>query len=159
MPDLITHGCIGLLWKGRPQSQHVASFVAGNLLPDLLARVPSMGLNLLRDRGLPISDVALYIWGPFHMPVGMALSAYMLSFLTPEQGRGAVFRSLLGGMLLHLGTDMLQYHYGVGYLLFYPFWRRSFEFGVIGSEDSVYLAPLLVVLTGWVWWRRAKTIR
>lgn len=156
MPDLITHAALGFLWKRASGKPHIASFVAGNLLPDLLSRLPAMSLNALRDRGLPLPDAAMYLTGPLHMPVGMLLSSYALAFLFPEAERRAVFANLLGGMGLHLAVDLTQFHYGVGCALFYPFTARTYELGWIGSEDTVFFALPLALLTALLWAPRLK---
>lgn len=157
MADLITHGCTALLWKAWRGGGHVPAFTAGALLPDLLSRVPTIGLTRLHDQhGWPIPEPLIYGWLPLHLPTGMLLSAALLAFLFPAAERPAVFRALLGGMVLHLGVDLLQDHYGVGYALLYPFSLWSWELGLMGSEDTVLLAPFLVGLTAFVWWRKGR---
>jgi len=158
--DLITHGCMALLLK-RGQDKlwpdaplHAASFVAGNLLPDLLARLPAELFTVAASRGVAVPPILLHGWGPFHIPAGMALTSLMLSLLFPPAQQRAVFWNLLAGMLLHLATDLLQSHAGAGYLLLFPLSKQPFELGWIGSEATVFVAPLLVVLTV-VAWRRS----
>lgn len=155
MADLITHGALALLWKAGSRGPHVPSFVAGNLLPDLLSRLPSLALNRLQDRWRWIPDELIYLWGPLHMPAGMLLSGALLAFLFPAEARGGIARALLAGMAMHLGVDLLQYHFGVGYALLFPFSRKTWEIGVLGSEDTVFAAPVLAVLAAMAWrWRR-----
>ncbi len=160
MADLVTHTCLAYLCKAlRPRvaqrPAHIATFILGTCVPDLLGRVPSMGLTVLRWGVPAIPEWAIYVWVPFHMPVGVALSSFILSFLFPEALRRVAFLNLLGGGLLHLGVDLLQRHFGIGYLLFFPFSLWDFELGWIGSEDTVRIVPLLVPLTAAVaWWRQ-----
>lgn len=157
MADLITHGCSAILWKAGTGKPGVATFVAGTCAPDLLGRVPSMGLTVLRWRVEAIPEWLLYVWGPLHMPLGILLSSYALSFLFVEAGRRAAFRDLLGGGLLHVAVDLLQRHFGVGYLLLFPFSTWDFELAWIGSEDTVRIVPFLVPITAvvarWRWGR------
>jgi hypothetical protein len=154
MADLITHTCTALLWKAGTRGDRVAVFVAGTCAPDLLSRVPSMGLTWLRWQVPSIPEWLVYIWGPLHMPAGIAAAAVLLSFLFPEQGRAEAFRNLLGGGLLHLAVDLLQHHFGVGYLLLFPFSLWDYEVGLIGSEDTVLIVPILAPFTAWVAWKR-----
>lgn len=155
MPDLLTHAASALLWKAATRGPHVASFVAGSLLPDLLSRVPSIALTMVDQRLMRLPDTLLYITGPLHMPVGMALSAYGLSLLFDEAQRRAVARGLMGGMLLHLALDLTQFHYGVGYSLLYPLTKKTFELGWIGSEATVFIAvPALLLSIAALRWRR-----
>lgn len=154
MADLITHTCTALLWKAGTGGDRVAVFVAGTCFPDLLSRVPAMSLTWLRWSVPAIPEWLIYLWGPIHMPAGIVTTAWLLSFLFPAAGRPAVFRNLLGGGLLHLAVDLLQRHFGVGYLLLFPFSQWDFEIGVIGSEDTVLIVPFLVPITaGLGWWR------
>lgn len=154
MADLITHAATALLWKRWRGGGDLPAFTAGVLLPDLLGRVPAIGFTRLHDRlGLPIPQGLMTGWLPLHLPLGMLLSSGALAFLFPEQGRGRVFRALLGGQILHLAVDLLQHHFSGGYALFYPLSLWSCELGLLGSEDTVFLAPALVLLTAWVWRR------
>ncbi len=160
MADLITHTCVAYLVKAIPGRPNVATFVLGTCLPDLLGRVPGMGLTWLRWSIPAIPEWAVYVWAPLHMPAGILLSSFLLSFLFPEAGRRAVFLNLLGGGLLHIAVDLLQRHFGVGYLLFFPFSWWDFELGWIGSEDTVRIVPFLVPLTaGVALWRRRVRAR
>lgn len=155
MADLITHACTALLWKGLRGGPHVAAFTAGALLPDLLARVPPIGLTRLHDRlGVDVPEPLIYGWLPLHLPLGMALSSVLAACLFPAEQRRGVFGALLGGQLLHLAVDLLQHHFTGGYALLYPLSMWSFELGLLGSEDTVFLAPILVVLTALVWRKR-----
>lgn len=155
MADLITHACTALLWKGIRGGEHVPAFTAGALIPDLLARLPPIGLTRLHDQlGVDVPEALIYGWMPLHMPAGMVLSSALLAMLFPAGARPGVFRALLGGQALHLAVDLLQHHFTGGYALFYPLTLWTFELGLLGSEDTVVLAPLLAALTAWVWRKR-----
>lgn len=156
MADLITHTCAAVLCKALPGRPHAAIFVAGTCAPDLFGRVPAMGLTVLRWKLPWIPEWLVYVWGPLHMPVGILLASYALAFLFPEAQRRVAFTNLLGGGLLHIAVDLLQSHFGVGYLLLFPFSLWDFELGWIGSEDTVLIVPFLLPLTlavGWWRWR------
>lgn len=157
MADLVTHTCVAVLAKVIPGRPNVATFVLGTCLPDLLSRVPSMGLTWLRWSLPAIPEWLIYVWGPLHMPVGIVLASFLGAFAFPEAGRRVVFLNLLGGGALHLLVDMLQRHLGVGYLLLFPFSWWDYEFGVIGSEDTVRIVPILLPVTvAAVYWRRHR---
>jgi hypothetical protein len=159
MADLITHTCAAVLWKAATGRPHVATFVLGTCVPDFLGRVPSMALTVMRWKLPWIPEWLVYLWVPFHVPVGVVVAAYALSFAFPEEGRRATFANLVGGGLLHIAVDLLQRHFGVGYLLLFPFSFWDFELGWIGSEDTVRIVPLLLPLTAaaaWARWRRPR---
>ncbi len=131
---------------------HLASFVAGNVLPDLLARLPAEAFILVQKAGLPVPPVLLHGWGPLHIPSGMLLASLALCLLFPRDQQRAVFANLLGGMLLHLAVDVLQDHAGAGYLLLFPFSTAPYELGWIGSEATVFIAPLMALAALAAWW-------
>ena len=154
MADLITHSCAAILWKVASKGERVPTFVAGTCLPDFLGRVPAMGLTELRWKLPWIPEFLVYLRPPFHMPTGILVGSMMVALLFPEGQRSASFRALLGGGMLHLAVDLFQRHFGVGYLLFFPFSLWDFELGWIGSEDTVRIVPVLLPLTvGLAWWR------
>ena len=160
MADLITHMCTAFLLKSVTRRSYTPVFVAGVVLPDLLSRVPSMGLSFLQREGLAVPDALIYCWTPMHLPAGILLWSIALAALgdmiRPGVGR-AWFLNLLGGAALHLGVDLLQSHYTGGYLLGFPWSAQPFEFAWIGSEATVWLALPLALFTFWVWRRGSNT--
>lgn len=154
MPDLITHGCsallLGFALVGRRRASALPLFVAGTLLPDVLARVPAIIFGEVNSKIQPLPPGLIYGWDPMHQPVGMALVSVILACLMPPEGRLRAFCVLLAGMLLHLGLDLLQFHEGAGHMLLFPFSDRTWEIGLIGSEDSVFVAIPLAALTALV---------
>ncbi len=170
MADLITHSCVALLWKvastpGRPPSANrwrlpngVATFVLGTCLPDLLGRVPAMALTTLRWQVPAIPEWTVYLWSPFHVPVGILVMSVLAAQAFPTRERRRTAIQLAGGGLLHLAVDVLQTHLGIGYLLLFPFSMWDFELGWIGSEATVLVVPFLLPLTMFAcwarWWRR-----
>ena len=154
MADLVTHAAAGALVKAGTRGPHAAAFIAGNLLPDLLCRLPAMVCTGVNQHVVELPPLLLYGWSPLHMPAGMLLSAWLLSLLFGADVRRGVFWNLLGGMALHLGLDMLQSHLGVGYALLFPVSYQTFELGWIGSEATVPVALPLAALAWWLWRRR-----
>jgi hypothetical protein len=155
--DLITHGCVAFLAKAPTPRRHVAAFVAGTMLPDLVSRVPSAALSRFGREVAPIDPMFIYWWDVLHLPVGMFGLAFTLAQLFPAAERRAIFWNLFGGMLLHLAIDVMQSHLSSGYLLLWPFSTMGFELRWMGSEDSVFLVPFLVPLTWAVWrWTAAR---
>lgn len=157
MADLFTHASIAVLARlTQSRPTWVATFVAGTCLPDI-ARVPTMVLTRARWSFPAIPEPLCYVWAPMHLPVGIGLVSFVVSLLFREAERRTAFRHLLGGGLLHLLVDLFQSHFGMGYLLFFPFSEWDFEFGLIGSEDTVLLVPFLVpttaLLAAWRWRR------
>jgi len=152
--DLITHWSAAVLLKAGIGWRDVPVFVAGSLLPDVLARVPPLAVELLARPLGGAPPWVSYVWVPMHLPVGMLVLSFSLCLLFPAPRRRVVFANLLGGMALHLGLDLLQDHQGVGYQLLFPLWGRPVELGIFGSEDSVLVAPVLAVLALGAWWRR-----
>lgn len=162
MADLITHGCAALLWKAATTAKphpDIPVFVAGTCLPDLVGRVPPMGLSVLRWSLPWIPEPLIYLWTPAHLPIGMVFNAALFAMLFEAPRRAAVFKNLLGGSALHLAVDLLQSHFGVGYLLLFPFSLWDWELGWIGSEDTVRIVPILLPLTALICWRRWRRIQ
>lgn len=160
MPDLVTHAAIAYLFRVGTGRRHVPAFVAGSYAPDLLCRVPALFFTMVNARVAPMPDVLIYGWEPLHTPIGMLLSSFLLSRLFVPTQRNAVFGNLFGGMLLHLALDVLQEHWGVGHLLLFPVTSWSYELAWVGSEDSVFAAPVLglaALLTFLVRRRRASS--
>lgn len=158
MADLITHTCVALLVKAAtrgpapassswPLPPTVATFVLGTCLPDLLGRVPSMALTTLRWSVPAIPEWTIYVWGPLHMPFGILVASILVAQAFRDGERRSAAAQLTGGGLVHMAVDLLQSHLGAGYLLLFPFSLWDFELGLIGSEDTVRIVPLLVPLT------------
>jgi hypothetical protein len=155
--DLLTHWSLAVLVKAGVGWRDVPLFVAGSLLPDLMARLPPLALELLARPFGGAPPWLSYVWVPMHLPTGMLLLGFVLCLLFPVDRRRVVFANLVAGMALHLGVDLLQDHLGVGYQLLFPLWGRPFELGIYGSEDSVWVAPFLSAAALMVWWRRRRS--
>ena len=154
MADLITHMATGLVVKGATRGPYAGAMVAGTVLPDLGARVPAMGFSALAKSGISIPPEIPYAFEVLHMPLGMLLMCFSIALFFDPSQRTGIFLNLLGGCCLHLGLDLTQDHLGVGYLLAYPFSTWDFEFGWMGSEATVFFAPIAGLLSIGFWrWR------
>jgi hypothetical protein len=152
--DLLTHGAVAVLAKAGTRWRMVPVFVGGTLAPDLFSRVPALSLGWVHTAIVPLPPVLTYGWDVLHQPVGMVVLAYLLALFFDVAIRASAFLNLLGGMFLHLAIDLLQHHYGAGYLLLYPFSDWDVEIGWLGSEDTVWAAPFLVAAAVWAAKRR-----
>jgi hypothetical protein len=90
------------------------------------------------------------------MPIGIAVQSWMVAMLFREEQRRVAFWNLFAGGMLHLGVDLLQFHFGMGYLLLFPFSNWDYEVGWMGSEATVPLVPVLLPLTVAAAWFRWK---
>ena len=150
MADLVTHGCIAVLARlGQRHPAGVATFVLGTCLPDL-SRVPAMVFTRLRYDAPWIPEWLCYVWGPLHVPVGVALTSYLVALLFRDDARRSAFVNLLLGGMLHLLVDVFQFHFGQGYLLLFPVSTWDWELGWVGSEATVPLVPVLLPVTVWL---------
>ncbi len=156
MADLVTHAASAVLLKSITGWRYPAVFVLGTLAPDIFCRVPAIVFGGIHNNFMALPPVATNIWQPLHQPLGMTLLAYFLCMFFEQPVRKAVFINLLGGMALHLGLDLLQDHHGAGYPLLFPFSQQGFEFGIIGSEATVFWAIPLAVVAALVCRRRLK---
>lgn len=154
MADLVTHLAAGLLFKGLTRGPGTAAFLVGCALPDLAARVPSMALSALRHRGLPVPEPVIYAFYVLHMPLALVALTWLVAAPFRAADRRLVWLNLLGGAALHLGLDVLQRHYGAGYMLLYPFSRWDWEAGWLGSESTALVAGPLFLLGAGAWWAR-----
>jgi len=146
----------GLAVKAGTRGPHTAVLVAGTVLPDLCARVPSMGFSALAKSGVSVAPEIPYAFEVFHMPFGMLLLCLLIACCFEAEQRRSIFLNLLAGCFLHLALDLTQDHLGVGYLLGFPFTTVDFELGWLGSEATVLWAPLFALLAGGLWWIRHR---
>ena len=90
MADLITHMASGLAVKAGTRGPHTAVLVAGTVLPDLCARVPSMGFSALAKSGVSVAPEIPYAFEVFHMPFGMLLLCLLIGGITSPLCRSHV---------------------------------------------------------------------
>lgn len=139
MPDLLTHTLSAALvhkpFQKRTGVHFLLFFVAGNMLPDIVSRVPM----ILMPEWTPFFE-------PYHTILGSTLWILVFIQFFREKISGQMFLPLFSGTLLHFFLDSFQKNiFGVGYRLFYPL-EAEFGFGIIWPEDSVYFLPVLVLL-------------
>ncbi len=154
MADLVTHIGLAFLVKGLTRKPHTASFVLGNVLPDLGGRAIGMGLTLLVHQGAPVPEDLIFGFGVLHLPLGILALCGLLALPFRRDLRRSVFLNLLGGCFLHLALDLLQRHTGTGYPLLFPFTTWHWELGLIGSEATVPVSVPLLLAGAGLWWRR-----
>jgi membrane-bound metal-dependent hydrolase YbcI (DUF457 family) len=149
--DPLTHLCTALLPMGFVRGGHPALLAVGVSLPDMASRLPSMVLDIVDKKLVPLPDWLIYPWGALHSPIPAATACALIALLFPEDLRRTAFLWLLAGVALHLGFDVLQFHHGEGYQLLFPFSLVKLELGWIGSEATVPVAPWLALLTAAIW--------
>ena len=143
MPDLFAHFASGYLpATSRPGVRFDALLVTGVVLPDILTRIP----EILLDRFLGFK--VYHFFNALHTPAGFALFCYLLCLFFPERGRFVVFTTLLAGSMLHFILDLMQaqFHAGV-YMPFFPFSIETLQWGLFHYNDSIYLFPILLIMT------------
>jgi hypothetical protein len=157
MADLVTHALTVALIRGRHRIDAVTLWlVTGAILPDLLSRAPFVALRIIQNKGfisgLSLQDDRLQLGLNLpHTPAGIILVSVLVSVVLPQWLTTPLPRLRLAGWiaiggLLHLGVDLLQLHLADGYFLFYPFSVQAFEFGLVRSDGSVLVLPVLVAL-------------
>jgi hypothetical protein len=121
--------------------------------------VPSILFERALSADWPLPRAIVHVWGVFHVPIGALLLCAALAFAFPERDRPRVLGWLCGGVALHLGVDLLQFHHGQGYVLLFPVSVAPFEFGWIGSEATVPWTPVLAAITAFAWARKIRRER
>ena len=154
MADLMTHLATGLACKGVTRGRHTSILLAGTVLPDVGARVPALLFSALGKAGIDTPNELTFAFEILHMPIGIVLVCYAISLCFTARLRRSAFANLLLGATLHLLLDMTQGHLGVGYLLAFPFSVADFEFGWVGTEATVKIAPVVFSLSALFWWFR-----
>jgi len=136
MPDLVTHFTSAYILKiPRRWSQFCVAFYIGVFLPDLLSR-PLLILLPQWDRGI-IS---------VHTPAVTAVFCLLIAQFFDENIRSGVRTNLLLGAMLHFCLDFLQIQIIESYFWFFPFSWKTFDFGLIGPEESLKLVPFWIAL-------------
>lgn len=162
MADLVTHLASALI-PGVALRPHRAVLLAlGTAMPDVVGRVPGLMAEGVERLGGTQPPWLTHPFGIAHQPVGGVLLAALIAWILPARERPLATLLLCGGVLLHLGVDVLQDHHGFGYHLLFPFGTGRYELGCIGSEATVPWAPWLALASVGVWgirlgltrWRR-----
>ena len=137
MPDLVTHVSVAsILFRISRSPGHLALFLLGTILPDLLTRPVC----------IPFPET-MWLVAPLHTPVGFILICLLVSSYFEQGIRHQVLVALLAGGFLHMALDSLQTGVGdTNYLWAFPFVSWGKTLGLIGPEDSLYAAPFLLAL-------------
>lgn len=148
MADLLTHVALAHCIKRLSWSpQHALLFALGTALPDLVGRAPGLGIALLEHAlGQDMPYVITLGFDAVHMPFPFTVFCLFVAWCLPERGRRVIFYNLLLGGYLHFGVDVFQKHLEGGYHLLFPFTWWDWELGLIGSEESLYVAGPLALL-------------
>jgi hypothetical protein len=115
-------------------------------MPDILSRVPGMVLSAARTVFPEIPLWIIDMWGPLHLPIGIVLSSLMLAILWEPLNRVRIFLLSLLGQVSHLVLDLAQLHISGGYALGFPLSNRPYELGLYGTEASIWIAPILLLV-------------
>lgn len=162
MADLLTHALVPWLLvvpKGGPERGFWA--LQGGVLPDLLGRVPAVLLvgaeRYLEPGPRPWLEASLFGLEVLHSPLGLLPALAAVALALPARLLGPLPRhTILGWMGLgaatHLLLDAMQHHLSPSYAFFWPISDRAVELGWIGTEDTLWLGPVLLgvaVVRGW----------
>lgn len=157
MPDLITHTATGYILKKRFfSSQGMTYFLIGCCLPDFLVHIPA---NLVRffysQMGMihPYTFLASLFF--LHEPLGYGLVCYWIASFVPQHKK-QVFWNLFGGGMFHYLLDFGQSHMLPGYRPLFPVYDHYMELGLYGTETTLYLLPLWMVLALGMIWKNSK---
>ena len=135
----MTHALIGMLPcrlnRVSTNSHKVFFFLAGNLMPDLISRVPMI---LFPKQSIYFTS--------YHTLIGTLIMSYVLSFLFSTDYRKNIFKYLFSGAVFHLITDLIQKDiFNNGYDILFPL-NLKIKLGFIWPEDSLYALPFLLIL-------------
>ncbi|MBF0588375.1 MAG: hypothetical protein HQL53_04535 [Magnetococcales bacterium] len=149
MPDLFAHFSSAYLTMPRGgDARKSALFIMGSLLPDL----PARAMVIVLGRVFHVEATAAL--GVMHTPIGLLLLCYLLALLFEATYRRIAFVALMAGAALHLMLDLMQEPFYLGsYTPWFPFSTRTLHFDLFHYNDSVYLFPLLLILTLAKAWR------
>ena len=140
MPDLATHITVAYLANKRAQLS-APMIMTGAVLPDISRAM------------LFILPYHRYHLEAFHAPLTtLALAALLCLGFRPGTRR-FVLLSVVIGAATHYLLDLFQYHYSGGYYWFFPFSLARYEIGIAGTEDSLFVLPLLLIVAGILIWR------
>ena len=155
MPDLVTHIASGIaLGALARRPWYTPALVVGSCLPDLLGRVPAYGMSSIEAFGVVVPKEWMFGTAFLHLPMGILLATSAVALLGARRQRVALWGLLTLGAFLHLALDALQIHWGEAYMWFFPFSQWEWEAGVMGSEATVFTAPVWLFLSYGFWrWR------
>ena len=148
MPDLSTHLAVayGVRQPFPALARYGPVFYLGAVLPDVLTRAVYI-----------LWPQAFWLVAPLHTPVGLVLVCWLAALLFEEVWRKGAFLSLLAGVGMHFGLDLLQRHVVSAYFPFFPLSWVSPGGGLFWPDDSLYALPFLLAgIAAWELVRRRK---
>ena len=152
MPDLFFHFASGyvpaLIKKAK---LFPACFVFGNILPDIVSRIPE--IVLVRFLNLP----GEYFFGALHSPSLLVIVSYLASFFWTQGNRKIAFFYISFGTQLHFLLDVFQdqFHEGI-YMPYFPLNLQTIEIGNLPPTYSLLAFPVLFPLIIFFLWRDSK---
>ncbi len=141
MPDLATHLTVAYLVNTKIRLK-APLILMGAVLPDI-----SRALLLI----FPYHPHHL---AAFHTPLGTLVLIGLAALAFKPGERKWCVLSLAAGTATHYFLDLFQHHYSGGSYWFFPFSLVRYEIGLFGTEDSLFVLPVLLVVVGVLLWRR-----
>lgn len=143
MADLVTHCLAARIPTSRIDRPLQAAVVVGTILPDLLSKAHDVVFHA--PRGFEI---------PSHSVVGLAIYAYMASFLFQRPVRPRAWSALWLGGLIHIAVDLLKdtMESAASAFFLFPFTGETFEFALYDPLDVLWSIPVAAaILVLWEW--------
>lgn len=142
MPDLLFHFASGYFpARVNRKKLFAVSFIIGNILPDIVSRIPEIILG--RFLKLPVE----YFFGALHSPILLFIVSYLTSFFWPKENRKVAFFYVFLGTQLHFLLDIFQdqFHDGI-YMPYFPLSLNTIEIGNLPTTYSLLAFPVLFPL-------------
>lgn len=148
MADLVTHYLAARIPTSRIDRPLQAAVVVGTVLPDLLSKAHDVGFHA--PRGFEV---------PSHSVLGLAIYAYMASFLFQRSIRPRAWLALCLGGLIHIAVDLLKdtMESAASAFFLFPFTSGTFELALYDPLDVLWSIPVAAsILILWEWVTRRK---
>lgn len=138
MPDLLVHVAAARLAATPLRNPLLVLLVLlGTSLPDVVTKFL-----------LEIVDTAYVDDTATHSLAGIVVLSYAFCFFLEERIRAMAFLALLAGAAVHVGLDSLKTTVSGGLRLFVPVSDCGCSAGLFGAEDSIYAAPVALLILG-----------
>lgn len=152
MPDLMFHFASGY-FPARITKKKIlpGCFILGNILPDIVSRLPEIVLG--RFLKLPVE----YFFSALHSPSLLFIVSYLASFFWTQDNRKVAFFYIFFGTQLHFLLDVFQdqFHDGI-YMPYFPLNLQTIEIGNLPTTYSLLAFPILFPLIIFFLWRDNK---
>ena len=138
MPDGATHLLIQVIINQFSLFRNIYIYTLfGSIAPDL---------SKILIRWLPPTERWLFY--PTHSPIFMGIFFYSISMLFHQKERLFLITWCMAGMIIHLLLDLFQINIGGGYYMpFFPISFKRVTLGFYGTEASIFLLPLTILIT------------